>query len=231
MAEIVRVALYIRVSTEEQAQHGLSVETQTNDLTDWANKEHMKIVDYYVDAGISARKKASKRPELQRMLQDIRDGKIDLVAFTKLDRWFRNVGEYYKVQEVLDDHKVAWKTIKEDYETETSSGRLKVNIMLSVAQDEADRTSDRIKAVLETKRQKKEVLNGNKPTGYIIEGKKFIKDPDKEEMLNDFYKKFLECGGIGETQDYIQNKYNVRLGIILLTSCFPALLTMAFITE
>ena len=56
-------ALYIRVSTEEQAMHGLSVAAQTAALDTWAKQNQVKVVDHYVDAGISARKKASTRPE------------------------------------------------------------------------------------------------------------------------------------------------------------------------
>lgn len=59
-----RVALYIRVSSEEQAVHGLSIEAQTEALTVWAEEKRAYVVGRYVDAGISARKKASKRPEL-----------------------------------------------------------------------------------------------------------------------------------------------------------------------
>ena len=138
---------YVRVSTEEQAIHGLSIEAQTAALEDWAKSSGCKLLGIYTDAGISARKPASKRPALQQLLNDVRGGKGDLIVFTKLDRWFRNIAEYYKVQEVLEQHHVDWKTIQEDYDTSTASGRLKVNIMLSVAQDEADRTSERIKAV------------------------------------------------------------------------------------
>ena len=136
-----RVFLYARVSTEEQAVHGLSIEAQTRALEEWAKANGHKVVGTYVDAGISARKPASKRPALQSLLSDIRSGKGDMVAFTKLDGWFRNLAEYYKVQEVLEQNRVDWKAIQEDYETATASGRLKVNIMLSVAQDEADRKS------------------------------------------------------------------------------------------
>ena len=125
-----RVALYIRVSTEEQAVHGLSIEAQTEALDAWAKSSEAIVVGHYVDAGISARKPASKRPELQRLLADIKKGNVDLIVFTKLDRWFRNIAEYYKVQEILEKHRVDWKTIHEDYDTSTASGRLKINIML-----------------------------------------------------------------------------------------------------
>ena len=81
-----RVALYVRVSTEEQAIHGLSIEAQSEALQAWAKQEHANVAGIYVDAGISARKPASKRPSMQRLLADIALGKIDMVVFTKLDR-------------------------------------------------------------------------------------------------------------------------------------------------
>lgn len=163
-----RVACYVRVSTEEQAIHGLSVEAQQEALTTWAKENGHELVDVYNDAGISARKPASKRPDLQRLLRDVSDRRIDLVVFTKLDRWFRNIAEYYKAQEILEKYNVPWKAIHEDYETQTASGRLKVNIMLSVAQDEADRTGERLKNIFAAKRLKGEVCSGKVPVGLKI---------------------------------------------------------------
>ena len=73
-----RVFLYVRVSTEEQAVHGLSIEAQTLALEEWAKANGHQVVDLYVDAGISARKPATKRPELQRLLLDVQSGKGEL---------------------------------------------------------------------------------------------------------------------------------------------------------
>ncbi|MBD5119470.1 MAG: recombinase family protein [Clostridiales bacterium] len=195
-----RVFLYARVSTEEQAVHGLSIEAQVKSLAEWAKANRCNVIDTYIDAGISARKPAAKRPELQRLLADARAGKGDLIVFTKLDRWFRSIAEYYKVQEILEKCHVDWRTIHEDYDTSTASGRLKINIMLSVAQDEADRTSERIKAVFETKRQKLEPLTGQMPYGYIIEGKKIVKDPKTEKAVDTFFRTFLASGSIAQAQ-------------------------------
>ncbi len=206
-----RVALYIRVSTQEQAIHGLSVETQKKNLEEWAAANHMHVVGVYADEGISARKRSSKRPALQRLLGDVRQGKIDLIIFTKLDRWFRNVAEYYKVQEVLEQYRVNWRTIHEDYDTSTAAGRLKINIMLSVAQDEADRTSERIKVVFDNKKQKLEPITGHCPTGYKVEGKKIVKDPEKEQAVSAFFKKYMACGSISVTQEYVLSEYGVRI--------------------
>ena len=205
-----RVFLYIRVSTEEQAIHGLSIEAQTAALEEWACSNRHKVVGTYVDAGISARKPASKRPELQRLLDDVRAGAGELIVFTKLDRWFRNIAEYYKVQEVLEKNHVDWKTIHEDYDTTTASGRLKINIMLSVAQDEADRTSERIKAINEMKRQKREPLTGDCMPGYKIEGKKYVKDPQLEAAVTGFFQTYLSRGSISAAIDEAE-----RLGLKL----------------
>ena len=97
-----RVGLYGRVSTEEQALRGFSIETQKANLTEYCKENNLKIVDYYFDEGISGAKPPLKRPALKRLLEDVEAGKIDMILFTKLDRWFRSVKEYFKVQEVLD---------------------------------------------------------------------------------------------------------------------------------
>lgn len=152
----------------------------------------------YIDAGISARKPATKRPALQRLLADIQAGKGDLVVFTKLDRWVRNVAWYYKVQEILEKYHVDWRTIHEDYDTSTASGRLKINIMLSVAQDEADRTSERIKAVFANKRAKNEPTSGSLPKGYKIEGKKVVLDEEKAGMVRAAFDMYFETGSISK---------------------------------
>lgn len=192
--KMIRAALYVRVSTEEQKIHGLSIESQTAALDEWAKANGVKVVGHYNDAGISARKKYTKRPELLRLLEDVKAGKIDLIVFTKLDRWFRNIAEYYKVQEILEAKNVNWKTIHEDYDTSTASGRLKINIMLSVAQDEADRTSERIKAVFDAKKKNGEPVTGHVPTGYLLDGKKIVFDPEWKEAVCAFFSEYLASG-------------------------------------
>lgn len=193
-----RVALYERVSTEDQVRFGLSIDAQKAALDEWA--ADFTVVDHYTDLGVSARSPASKRPELQRMLRDIEQDKIDLVAFTKLDRFFRNIREYYKVVEVLEKHHVAWKAIHEDYETQTASGRLKVNVMLAVGQDEADRTSERIKAVFEDKRRKGLVPTGAVPLGVKIENGKYVPSEDAQKV-RDIFDLFIATRSTGQTAE------------------------------
>lgn len=188
-----RVALYARVSTEEQATHGLSIDAQLAAL-----RERFPNGQEYVDLGISARKPITKRPELQRLLRDVEQGKIDLIVFCKLDRWTRDIREFYKCQDILDAHGVAWKAIHEDYETQTAAGRLKVNIMLAVAQDEADRTSERIKAVFERKRQQGIVPTGKVPLGIQIVDGHYAPSPDADKVV-DIFNTYINTRSAQET--------------------------------
>lgn len=92
-----RAALYVRVSVQEQAIKGLSLEAQEEDLRDYCKEQGWIIVGVYIDAAKTARKNISKRNNFLRMLEDVKQDKIDLILFTRLDRWFRSVADYYKV--------------------------------------------------------------------------------------------------------------------------------------
>lgn len=205
-----RCAAYIRVSTEEQVLHGYSLEAQKLALTDYAAAHNLVIFDYYIDEGFSARKKMSKRKEFLRMLSDVEADRIDLVIFTKLDRWFRNISDYYKVQEILEAHHVNWKTIYENYDTTTANGRLHINIMLSVAQDEADRTSERIKVVFQNKRNRGEVTNGSHPLGFCIKNKQLVPDEADMKIVKDIFDFYELNQSIYTTAQMLREKYNLH---------------------
>lgn len=94
---MIRAAAYIRVSTEEQVLHGYSIDAQREALLKYESEhDDIQIVGWYADEGVSARKKATKRKALQQLLTDLEPKQIDMILFIKLDRWFRNVGEYHQ---------------------------------------------------------------------------------------------------------------------------------------
>jgi len=206
-----RAALYIRVSTEEQARKGYSLPAQKEDLEEYAHKNGYAIVGYYIDEGKSARKKYTKRKEFMRMLEDVKAGKIDVILFIKLDRWFRNVADYYKIQEILDAHNVAWKTTQEHYDTETTNGRLYINIRLSVAQDESDRDSDRIKFVFDSKVARGEVISGSLPMGLMIRDKRVVIDPETADIVREFFAYYKVHGTLNGAMTYIRETYGIIL--------------------
>lgn len=208
---ILRVALVPRVSTDEQVQKGDSLDAQEDALVSFATKNNMKIVKIYRDEGHSARKPVLKRPIMLELLEDVKAGKIDRILVTKLDRWFRNVEQYYAVQSILDKHNVAWQTILENYETATADGRFKVNIMLSVAENESDRTSERIKFVFAAKLARKEVFF-NLPFGYTtkeIDGvNRAVKDPETQHIVEDFFQR-AQATSIRQASEEMNRKYDL----------------------
>lgn len=206
---MLRVALYIRVSTEEQALHGDSIEAQKQALRDYAEKNKYKIIDYYIDDGFTAT--SLNRPNLQRLLNDIKEGKVDLVIFTKIDRWSRGVRNYYKIQDVLDTHKVHWKTIFENYDTSTAAGQLHINIMLSVAENEAAVTSERIKAVFNNKVKNKEVITGKVPKGYKIENKKLVIDKETVHIVENIFSHFETHQSKRATMNFLRDELGINL--------------------
>lgn len=214
---ILRVGLYPRVSTEEQFLRGYSLQTQEEVLTQYAQDHGFKIVGIYRDEGHSARKPALKRKVMQELLADVEAGKIDRILFIKLDRWFRNVREYHKIQEILEAHHVTWQATMEDYNTATADGRLKVNIMLSVAENESDRTSERIKFVFDGKRRRKEWCFSGAPNqwpyGYapqVIDGvKRCVKNPETKEICQDFWDYVVKYNSVRKAGMYCCEKYGI----------------------
>ena len=107
----VKAALYIRVSTTDQAVHGYSLDAQESLLKEYAASHNMEVASVYADEGKSASKSLEKRTELMRLLEDAKEGKFEVVLFKDITRWSRNAASYYKVQEVLDSCKVGWSSL------------------------------------------------------------------------------------------------------------------------
>lgn len=189
---ILRVALYIRVSTEEQALHGASLQAQEAELVRFAQENNMKVVKIYRDEGVSGSLPAMKRPGMAELLADIKADKLDMVVFTKLDRWFRNVKEYFRMQDILEKHKVEWKTTLEAYDTTSANGRMAITMFLAIAQAERERTAERVRFVLAEKRRRKELaFGGKRPMGYKAEKidgiLRLVIDPETEPIVRDFW--------------------------------------------
>ena len=217
MNRVLRAGLFERVSTEEQARFGYSIKSQIEALEEYCKSNNIKIVDHYTDEGVSGGKPYQKRPEMKRLLEDVQAGKIDIILFTRLDRWFRNVKEYFKVQDILDDHKVEWKAIWEDYDTTTSNGRMAITIFLAIAQAEREKTAERIKAVFDSKRKNKEAFFGKNstPFGYIEMPDengvmRLVKDPDIEPALQAFWDVAIKYSNISKAAKHVNLTYGLN---------------------
>ena len=167
----------------------------------------------YTDNGVSARKAPSKRPALQQLLKDISVNHTELIAFTKLDRWTRNVKYYYQVQDVLDKHKVKWIAIQEDFETVTANGVFKVNLLISLAELEASRTSERIKSIMEHKVVMGEAITRSLPVGYEIRDKHVVPN-EHAEAAQAVFDTFRKTANTQKVRDMLANVYGISLPLL-----------------
>lgn len=220
---ITRAAIYIRVSTAEQAMHGKSLLAQREYLEDYAQKHGMKVVGVYADEGQTARKELRKRKAIHALLGAVERNEIDVILFWKMDRWFRSVSDFYKVQDVLDKYNTKWIAVAEpNMNMETRDGRLNLNIMLSIGQNEVDTTSERIKFTVDSMIQNGRVVWGdaNLPLGYkiaIVDGvKKMVKDPETEHMVREFFDYFRKYGAKRKTVIYMQETFHTDFSYAML---------------
>ena len=198
-----RCAIYIRVSTAMQRMEGWSLDAQRASLTAYAKSRGWKVVAVYADEGKTARKRLKDRREIFRLLEDVKAGQIDVILFKELDRWFRNVSDFYKVQDVLDAAGVTWVSERQPtLDMTTKEGRLNVNVLLSVGQNEADSTSDRIKYTNKYLRQQHRWTAGaaTLPRGYTLDDDQHvIIDPEQEPFVRALIDRFRRSGSVRAT--------------------------------
>ena len=213
---IEETAAYVRVSSQEQKLHGLSIEAQKQKLREYAENHNLKIVEWYMDEGVSARKLIAKRPELQRMIHDAQKGKFKRIIFIKLDRFFRSVAEYHECMKMIEP--VIWTATEEKYDLSTANGRAFVNMKLTIAELEADTTGERIKIVNDYKIKSGMPLYGTRsmPFCYAVEPasennktKRIVKR--NEEIMLDLIAHVMVNKSIRGAMTYINNKYGIRL--------------------
>lgn len=213
---IEEAAAYCRVSKEEQKKHGLSIDAQKQKLTEFAENNNLKIVEWYMDEGVSGRKPIAKRPELQRMIHDAQKGRFKRVIFIKLDRYFRSVQEYYACQSVLDKAGVTWTATEEKYSLADANGRAFVNMKLTIAELEADTTGERIKIVNDYKVKSGMPLYGSQclPFCYTISGAERQKNIVKQnqEAMEDAIAYVMVHQSVSGALTYIKNKYDMQIG-------------------
>lgn len=221
--KILRCAIYIRVSTFEQSVHGKSLQAQEECLKQYAADHNMAVVGIYADEGKTARKELKKRKAIHALVEDVKQDKIDVIVFWRLDRWFRNLSDFYKVQDVLDEHGVRWISVSEPgINMETRDGRLQLNVVLSIGQNEVDTTSERIKFVNEASIRQKKLIFGdaNMPLGYktgIVDGKKcMVKDPETEQMVVGFFEYFKRHNSKQGAIRYMQDTYGIDFSYSML---------------
>ena len=182
--------LYMRVSTEDQEREGFSLSEQKERLEAYCKFNGYKIIEYYTDAGISA-KTGNFRPEYDRMLEDGKEGKINMIIALKLDRITRSSKDWESLMDYLEKFSVNIAFVNDDINTTTANGKMVSRIMMSVSQNEIERTSERTKIGLAGAIKQGHIPH-QAPLGYKHENKKLVVDPLTKDVVIRIFNLYYE---------------------------------------
>ena len=219
-AKPVRCAIYTRVSTE----HGLDQEFNSLDAQYEAASAYIKsqvhagwtlIRSRYDDGGYSGG--STDRPDLQKLLDDIRARKIDVIVVYKVDRLTRSLADFAKLVELFDSHGVSFVSVTQQFNTTTSMGRLTLNVLLSFAQFEREVTSERIRDKIAASKRKGLWVGGNLPLGYEMKDGKIAIVAEEAELVRSIFRRYLELGSVNELLRDLRER-NIRTKCRLLST-------------
>ena len=173
--------LYLRVSTEDQAREGFSLPEQKERLETFCKFKGYEIVDYYEDAGISA-KTGNYRPEFERLKEDIKSKRINTIIALKLDRITRSIFDWEKLMTFLDENDAYIDCANDEVNTTNANGKMVSRLLMSVSQNEIEKTSERTKVGL-AGAIKQGHLPSQAPLGYKHENKKLVIDYSTKDVV------------------------------------------------
>src|ERR1700723_2671009 len=194
---ILRCAIYTRVSTE----HGLEQEFNSLDNQREASEAYIKsqahegwklIRTRYDDGGYSGG--LLERPALERLLDDVRAHRIDVIVVYKVDRLTRSLADFAKLVELFDAHQVSFVSVTQAFNTTTSMGRLTLNVLLSFAQFEREVTGERIRDKIAASKRKGMWMGGIPPLGYDVRDRRLVINPSEANTVRNIYERYLKLG-------------------------------------
>lgn len=194
-----RCAVYTRKSSEE----GLDQEFNSLDaqreacvayIASQAGSGWKLIPALYDDGGISGG--TMERPALQKLLQDIRDRRIDVVVVYKIDRLTRSLMDFSKIVEIFDASGISFVSVTQAFNTTSSMGRLTLNVLLSFAQFEREVTAERIRDKIAASRKKGMWMGGRVPFGYAVKDRKLVVDAQNAETVRYLFRRYIELKSV-----------------------------------
>jgi site-specific DNA recombinase len=195
----VRCAIYTRVSTDqglEQDFNSLDAQYDASQayIRSQAHAGWTPLRGKYDDRGFSGGN--TDRPALQRLLQDVQAGKIDVIVVYKVDRLTRSLADFAKLVELFDQHNVSFVSVTQQFNTTTSMGRLTLNVLLSFAQFEREVTSERIRDKISASKRKGLWVGGMAPLGYDTKDRKISVNEVQAKSVRTIFRRYLELGSL-----------------------------------
>lgn len=183
-----RTAVYIRVSTDDQAREGFSIAAQREKLLAYVCSQDWEVAEIYADEGVSA--KDTNRPALNRLLADLSLGKIDVVLVYRLDRLTRSVLDLYQLLQEFERHGVHFKSCTEVYDTTTAMGRLFITLVAALAQWERENLAERVKLGMGQMARERKRPGGPPPFGYVLVNGQLHPHPEEAKLVRAMYTQY-----------------------------------------
>jgi len=187
-------AVYVRVSTEDQAQEGFSIRAQIDKLKAYSLIKGWEIYDIYSDEGISG-KNIVERPAINRLIEDVNDGNVNNVLVFKIDRLTRNTKNLIELVELFDKSNCAFNSLTESVDTDTPSGRMFLKIIGIFAEFERENLVSRLKLGFERKVKEGYTLaNYSISYGYVKEKGQKVQtiQPDEAKIVRDIFSMYVD---------------------------------------
>jgi site-specific DNA recombinase len=209
--EIKKVAIYVRVSTEEQASEGYSISAQLQTLRQYAHLYGWQIAEEYVDEGISG-KDIKGRPAMQRMILDVEKDKFQAVMVWKISRLSRNMLDTLVLLDKFEEYDVKFISYSENFDTSSPIGKLVVQLMASIAEMERNTLSENVKLGM-TQRAKEGSWNGGVIFGYDSIEKELVVNPKEAEIVHLIFTLYAEGNGLKAIVNHLNKAgYRTKLG-------------------
>ena len=176
-----KCGLYMRVSTEDQAREGFSLPEQKERLKSFCKFKGYEIIDYYQDAGISA-KTGNYRPEFERLKEDIKSKRVNTIVALKLDRITRSIYDWENLMTFLDENNAYLDCVNDEINTTSANGKMISRLLMSVSQNEIERTSERTKIGLAGAIKSGHIPHVA-PLGYKHEDKRLVIDYSTKDII------------------------------------------------
>jgi site-specific DNA recombinase len=198
-AKPVRCAIYTRVSTDqglEQNFNSLDAQYDASQayIRSQAHAGWTMLRGKYDDGGFSGGN--IDRPALQRLLDDVQAGRIDVIVVYKVDRLTRSLADFAKLVELFDKHGVSFVSVTQQFNTTTSMGRLTLNVLLSFAQFEREVTTERIRDKIAASKRKGLWVGGMAPLGYDTKDRKISVNEAEAERVRAIFRSYLKLGSL-----------------------------------
>lgn len=185
-----KVALYIRVSTERQAKEGDSLDEQESELRKFCDYRNYHIYSCYIERGKSGGN--TNRPEYQKLIKDIEKQKISAVIVKKIDRLSRSLMDFENLMNLMQQKNVEFISLKENFDTTTAMGKAMLRVALVFAQLEREQTSERLSDVMAYRATQGIYNGGLRPYGYSVINKELVPYKKEKQIVELIFDKFLE---------------------------------------